>query len=231
MSMRTFPLADSAGTTGGTPRRERRSPLTIIVVGGALTMAGTSSAEPTRVWESPFVQRADVTASGSVSAFAPNPASHPEATRRAIAELRRISGLTWEQLGQLFEVSRRSVHFWASGKPLNAANEERLLRVLDVVRYARRGDSRRTRAALFDASQGTTPFDMLVSQRFEEAGALLGRGADVAPPRLPALSTEAQAARQPLPPDELHDAQHDRVHRGSGHGRAARSMRTKRGRS
>ena len=34
-----------------------------------------------------------------------------EVSQRAISELRRISGLTWEQLGQLFEVSRRSVHF------------------------------------------------------------------------------------------------------------------------
>ena len=59
-----------------------------------------------------------------------------EATRKAVSELRRISGLTWEQLAGLFGVSRRAVHFWASGKPLNATNHQRLMRVLDVVRGA-----------------------------------------------------------------------------------------------
>src|SRR6185503_7037508 len=36
----------------------------------------------------------------------------------AIMEIRRLSGMTWEQLANLFEVSRRTVHFWASGKAL-----------------------------------------------------------------------------------------------------------------
>ena len=87
--------------------------------------------------------------------------NEPGATRRAISELRRISGLTWQQLGQLLGVSRRSVHYWASGKPLNAGNQKRLMRVLDIVRTAYRGSARGTRAALLDAGEGTTPLDML----------------------------------------------------------------------
>ena len=57
----------------------------------------------------------------------------PERTRRAISELRRISGLTWHQPGQLLGMSRRSVHYWASGKPLNAGNQERLTRVFSTL--------------------------------------------------------------------------------------------------
>ncbi|WP_419950972.1 helix-turn-helix domain-containing protein [Candidatus Palauibacter sp.] len=80
-----------------------------------------------------------------------------EATRAAVSELRRISGLTWEQLAELFGVSRRSVHCWASGKPLNAANHERLMRVLDVVRDADRGTAHSTRAALLEAREARPP--------------------------------------------------------------------------
>ena len=149
-------------------------------------------------------------------------------TRKAISELRRISGLTWEQLGQLFEVSRRSVHFWASGKLLNAGNEECLMRVLDVVRGADRGSARRTRAALFDTSAGTTPFDMLVAQRFDDARAALGRGQGRSAPKLAELSPSAKAARAPLPLEQLVDAKSERVHREPGRARAARTVRNKR---
>jgi DNA-binding transcriptional regulator YiaG len=44
-------------------------------------------------------------------------------TQQAVNELRKLSGLTWEQLATLFNVSRRSVHFWASGQSLTSANE------------------------------------------------------------------------------------------------------------
>lgn len=100
-----------------------------------------------------------------------------ETTREAISELRRLSGLTWEQLGEIFAVSRRSVHCWASGKPLNVEHEKRLLRALYIVRTAARGDARSTRSALLDVEHGTSAFDLLVQGRFEEARARLGQGA------------------------------------------------------
>lgn len=49
---------------------------------------------------------------------------------QSVEELVRIvhseSGLTWEQLGRLMGVSRRSVHLWANGGRMSAGNEERL---------------------------------------------------------------------------------------------------------
>jgi hypothetical protein len=36
------------------------------------------------------------------------------------------TGLTWDQLGRIFGVSRRAVHLWASGGRMNSANLERL---------------------------------------------------------------------------------------------------------
>ena len=151
-------------------------------------------------------------------------------TSGAIAELRRVSGLTWEQMGRLFDVSRRSVHFWASGKPMNAANEQHLLQVLDVVRQADRGDARSNRAALFEVAANGTPFELLARQRFEEARARLGRGPGRRRVQLGMLDAKASAERAPLPPEGLIDAMNDRVHHDVGRGRAARTARnTRRG--
>jgi DNA-binding transcriptional regulator YiaG len=54
-----------------------------------------------------------------------------ETTRGAISELRRIGGLTWAELGQLFGASPQSIHSWASGRTLDAVTEQHLLRLLD----------------------------------------------------------------------------------------------------
>ena len=217
-----------AVATGLVGIREHVPPLSVIVVSGALSVSGTSSAEPTRLWEAPYVHESEATASGLAWEPHAEATVDAETTRQAISELRRISGLTWEQLGELFDVSRRSVHFWASGKSLNAGNEQRLMQVLDVVRAADRGDARSTRAALFEVQDGTTPFAMLTEERFEEARAVLGAGAPRTRPALAKLSAAATAARKPLPPEDLVDAQHDRVHRDRGRARAARTVRNKR---
>tara|TARA_R110002073_G_C9492325_1_gene580916 strand:+ start:1385 stop:2098 length:714 start_codon:yes stop_codon:yes gene_type:complete len=199
----------------------------LIIIAGALAAPSTSAAEPEHLWEAPYVQSTEFTNSGPVAPIIESTEQSAEITRQAVGELRRFSGLTWEQLGQLFEVSRRSVHFWASGKPLNATNERRLLQVLDVVRDAYRGDSRTTRAALFETIDGTTAFDLLVAQRFGEAAARLGPGTGPVPDKQPELSAAAKAARKPLAPGDMVDALQDRIHRTSGKGRAARTVRNK----
>ena len=223
------PTLSKGTTSSGLYSLGDRTSFFVIVVSGALSISGTSSAEPTKVWEASDVHDANATTSGLGWKLA-KPA--PEATRKAVSDLRRLSGLTWEQLGQLLEVSRRSMHFWASGKPLNSVNEERLMRVLDVVRAADRGSARATRAALLGASDGTTPFDMLVAQRFEQARATLGQGAGRVAPALAELSTAEKAKRQPLAPQDLFDAKGERVHREPGRARVAQTVRnTRRGRS
>lgn len=209
-------------------RRERMPKFPVIVVSGELSVPGTSSAEPNRLWEAPYVHESEATASGLAWEQHAEASADVETTRQAITELRRISALTWEQLGGLFNVSRRSVHFWASGKPLNAMNEQRLMEVLDVVRAADRGDARSTRAALFEVQSGTTAFALLTAERFEEAREILGPGTARTRPALAELSAAAKAARKPLPPDDLVDARHDRVHKDRGRSRAARTVRNKR---
>jgi DNA-binding transcriptional regulator YiaG len=219
--------ADTAAT-GFCYIGERMPQLSVIIISGPLSVFGTSSAEPDRLWGAPYVHASESTASGLGWEQHAEASGDAETTRQAISELRRISGLTWEQLGELFDVSRRSVHFWASGKPLNAGNEQRLMQVLDVVRAAERGDAQTTRAALFEVKEGTTAFALLAAARFDKARAMLGAGGARPRPTLAELSTAAKAARKPLPPEDLVGAQHDRVHRDRGRARAARTARNKR---
>lgn len=218
--------SDVVTTTAGFDGIRKHLPL-IILVSGALAVSGTSSAEATRVWEASHIQERETTASGLSWHRDSDATNNVETTRQAISDLRQISGLTWEQLGELFGVSRRSVHFWTSGKPLNAQNEQRLMQILGVIRFADRGDARATRAALFEVRDGTTAFALLREGLLEEARAILGAGPGRLKPALTELSAAAKAAREPLPPEELVDARHDRVHRETGQSRAARTVRGK----
>jgi uncharacterized protein (TIGR04255 family) len=131
----------------------------------------------------------------------------------ALAELRRLSGLTWEQLAQLFQVTRRSLHFWASGKAMTSANEVRLRTLLATIRQIDRGSASANRALLMaDRGTGHTAFEMLVNGEYDHVLAFLGPGnvsPRVHPPR---PAQEVVAARAPRPPEALVGALQDRVH-------------------
>jgi DNA-binding transcriptional regulator YiaG len=146
----------------------------------------------------------------------------------AIAELRRLSGFTWDQLARLFDVSRRSLHFWASGKEMTSSNEEHLQRLLAVVRKIDRGSASANRTALLSAREdGSMPFDLLAAQQYERVLALLGPGG-ARPVQAQRLSAEAMAARAPRPPEELVGALQDRVHPASGRLLATKAIRVPR---
>jgi len=165
---------------------------------------------------------------GTNSALIEVPTHCPTDTSTALAELRRLSGLTWEQLAQIFGVSRRTLHFWASGKSLNARNEEHLWRLLDVLRKVDRGAADVNRAILLTDRDGTIPIKLLEERRYDEFLQRVGEGPGRRSVARKPLSREAREARKPQPPEDLVDARQDRVHKDVGGGRAARTVRSKR---
>jgi hypothetical protein len=166
------------------------------------------------------------TSSGRVVATAAEVLASDAGT--ALLEVRRLSGLTWDQLSVLFDVNRRSLHFWASGRSLNPANEEQLRRLLNTIRAIDRGSAKANRATLFEAREGRTPFDLLSAGSYDEVVTLLGRGAGRRAIELPPLSAAAREARKPPPPAVLANARQDTVHRSRGRGRAARTRKARR---
>jgi hypothetical protein len=178
------------------------------------------------------------TAGDAVDPWATTPAtSHTEAGQSlkqgaeqvsGINELRRLTGFTWEQVADLFSVSRRAVHHWASGKAMAADNDEHLQRVVGCVRTVDRGSALANRQALFaTTAAGRSAFDLLVARRYEQVVALLGYAADGA--RTAAVALRVSAVRLPLPPQVLADALEDTVHREAGPRRPARVVRVRRG--
>jgi DNA-binding transcriptional regulator YiaG len=207
------PNFDATSAAGAMLRRQVREP---VLVGIMLAGLGTSTVcamPPDILLRSP---RADQTSAGTL--VSSNVASS------GIGELRRLSGLTWDQLARLFNLSRRSLHFWASGRRMTPSNEEHLQRLLAVVRNIDRGTASANRAILLGVCEGgILPFDLLAAGNYERALSLLGTGVRrrASPKR---LSDEARAARVPLPPAELVDALHDRIHPVSGRLLAAKAI-------
>lgn len=145
----------------------------------------------------------------------------------ALSEVRRLTGLTWEQISALFGVSRRAVHFWATGKPMAASHEEHLQRTLNCLRAVDRGNSPTNRQALFlTTGNGLVPFDLLVQHRYDEFIAVLGRGDSGR--QTTRRSARVSSDRLPRTPQLLANAQEESVHRETGVSRPASVVRARR---
>jgi DNA-binding transcriptional regulator YiaG len=133
-----------------------------------------------------------------------------QTTADAVLEIRRLSGLTWEELGDLFDVSRRSVHHWASGKVVSAKHEQTIRQTLIAIRHLDRGSVTDTRALLltpdtFDVSV----IDLLKAGFYRDAMARAEPRMVSERRRLP-LSQAARDARRPPAPALLLGADQER---------------------
>lgn len=215
-NLETRPAFDSTSAAGAMLIRQVREP---VLVGCMLAGLGTSTAYALPLDMVLRSQHPVEQTTAGPSVLVAEPAGI------AIGELRRLSGFTWDQLARLFNVSRRSLHFWASGKPMAPGNEEHLQRLLAVIRKIDRGSASANRTALLGSREdGSLPFDLLAAGDYERVLSLLGLGdaRRVSPPR---LSDEARAARAPRPPEELVGALQDRIHPTSGRLLAAKAVR------
>jgi transcriptional regulator with XRE-family HTH domain len=146
----------------------------------------------------------------------------------AIAEIRRLSGLTWDQLARLFGVSRRAVHLWASGKAMASSREEHLHRLLAALRSIDRGSPDANRAQIFaPLGDNEIPFDLLATAQYNRVMDLLRRAGEQQRRPLPAVASLAKAETVRRPPHEMVDALQDRAHQESETVRGARSVRVR----
>ena len=147
---------------------------------------------------------------------------------KALSELRRLSGLTWEQLAKLFNVSRRSLHFWDSGQPLSHFNEEHLNRLLGTIRYVDQGSASLNRSLLLRPDGNGNPLlDLLIAGKYEEFKKVVGAGNAPQKVELGALSEEERRMRMPLPPDVLANPLSDVSYRQTGKTKPARVARSR----
>lgn len=115
-----------------------------------------------------------------------------------VAELRRLSGLTWAQLSELFGVSNRTLFNWAEGKQLHPDNQRQLAEHLSAIQYIDRGSASENRALLFSPSPDSrTYFELLKSGDLELFKADAGAGQS-RPQFSARLTPEAAAFNAPV---------------------------------
>jgi hypothetical protein len=95
-------------------------------------------------------------------------ASAPE----MLDEIKNSSGLTWQQLGRIIGVSRRSIHLWLQGNSLSPANEERLHSILHIVRSLGGRSQLEVRSRMLDKSGGESIAGLLAAGDDEAASTL-----------------------------------------------------------
>lgn len=197
------------GTWAMPPGEARPKSATFILMAAALTPFNATAAT-VELPLAPASAASRWTNSGAVL-----DAARPDgAFASAVLEVRRRSGLTWEQLATLFGVDRRSVHLWAAGRPLSAANAERLNRTLALVRRVDRGTPSATKTWLLSPGpDGNIPLDLLRDGRFTQ---VVMPSPAVVLPRAAPISESARRARAPGAPGELVGARHERAHIDKG---------------
>lgn len=85
-----------------------------------------------------------------------------------VLEIRRLSGLTWEEIAKIFGVSRRSINNWALGGRLTEENAEKVRRVLANMRMLYDSSPART-AGILRGMRGETPiFEVLPSMKITD---------------------------------------------------------------
>jgi hypothetical protein len=147
-------------------------------------------------------------------------------TSSVIMELRRLSGLNWDQLASLFNVDRTMIFKWASGLRPPSEAEEHLLRMLAVIQKADRGFACKNRIMLLDDHSGVVPVQVLARGEYERFIELVGIGPGRREVKLAPLSHDELEARRPPPPEELVGALQDSVHFDIGTTRTFKRIRS-----
>lgn len=152
-----------------------------LMAGVGLAPAATNASIPTG---SHF--RYHVEATAIPESIAISSVERSLAIRECVLEIRRLSGLTWDELAKVFGVSRRSIHNWALGDRLTDENADKVRRVLANVRMVYDSSPART-AGILRGMYGDRPFfEVLASTT------LAGESStQVSPPTCPIFDADA----------------------------------------
>lgn len=198
--------------------------LTAVMMTSTVMPWGTASSKVQVLAPGTYLQQfAQTSAGGELS---PERAVNrePLLPRHALMELRRLSGLTWEQLASCFGVERRSLHFWASGKPMNTRHLALLDRLLTFMRRFDHGNAATNRALLLRRqASGKSPLEMMA---LGSENTLLETCLPPSPNRPQrAFAPANDLARMPQSPVELIGALHEPLHTETGASRLAKPRR------
>ena len=93
-----------------------------------------------------------------------------------LAEVKRLTGVSWDNLAGLLGCTRQALHRWSLGESISEGNRDRLAKLHATVKFIDRGDAEENRALLDMACGGMTVSELLSHGRFEDVRAAAGRG-------------------------------------------------------
>ena len=129
-----------------------------------------------------------------------------------VNEIRRLSGLTWEQLADVLGVTRRTLHNWSNGLPMSRSHEQRLAQTRSVLRAIDRGSASENRATLLAPTpDGETLLDLLSREDYKSV--LTQAGTISTAPQAKARRSVGVPSATPLPPAIAANAREDSVHK------------------
>ena len=147
------------------------------------------------------------TSSGSCSIQSQEINSH------SLFEFRRISGLTWDKIAEIFGVTRRAVHFWANGKPMEDYRAEKLYYLIMAVRILDTGYPVQNRRLLLAQGESSVSlFDLFKKGDFYSAHLRMTPVTVSTAYNLKPLSSQALAELEPtVSPFDLLNANNSRI--------------------
>ncbi|MBK9577821.1 MAG: hypothetical protein IPO40_12150 [Fibrobacteres bacterium] len=110
-------------------------------------------------------------ATSSVPRMSPIQSASPSievSAKEGILEIKRLSGLTWDELGKVFGVSRRSVHNWARGEAVTASHDAMIQAVLEKIRRIDQGSAMSTASRLRSLNGEAPLYSLLTSLPLSE---------------------------------------------------------------
>ncbi len=175
MSTASVPRAESQfipPTQSYSARRGTVSTLVVSSIFFAPTITSTHQAATV-----PFAYLSPWTSSTGLGPARPSAVLDGESpdSSTVVRKLHDESGLTWEQLGRLFGVSRRAVHLWANGGRMNAGNAETLSDLVSIVRaLPATSTNARRNSLLTPGSDGASIVDRFRARHTPGSGQVTG---------------------------------------------------------
>lgn len=95
-----------------------------------------------------------------------------------VFEVRRLTGFTWQQLAEMLNVDRRTIHNWAQGGTIRDASRGHIAETLAVLRFADRGLAEENVKAMAERSPefGMTPLEAIKARQYSIARQCLSAG-------------------------------------------------------
>jgi hypothetical protein len=114
---------------------------------------------------------------GTAASASPTVLTTPDDVPLMLAEIKRMTGFGWKEIGDVLGCSRQTVYNWTQGTAVRPENAKRISALHETVKFFDRGSQHENAELIATAYAGRTLLDMLTSGEFAVVRRLAGKGA------------------------------------------------------